>query len=358
MKNWKRVVIGVAAAALLVTGAAAVVVVPRLNQRVLDYLNVEPENSEAVAEAVDLLYPGAMALDITKEDNGATLHVTQVLRDRYSILVLAELTAPEGTQLYMGEPDPSGVSSMKGLGGTGGPTPYLMDEGGKEIDNLTTFSQWELLEDDDPLDNRVSLMFTLRPVEGETSDINQKMEKMWVPANDLAYFDRDQQRLVMVYPGDWSFEVALPQQDIGWTQQAEQVIGELDGSVLTMEHMYLSPMTLAFSIKREGGLDFSVALDEESEAAYGRWLSIGSNVQRITLTTKDGETIPLKLVGGSIIGMEGKTMPYRLSKITDPARFQGGTLTLEWDAHNSNEAGSVTIPLNNLTPVEPALSTK
>ena len=98
MKNWKRVVIGAAAAALLVTGAAAATVTG-VSQRLLDYLGVGPEDSQTA----ELLIPGAMAVDITKEDNGAVFHVSQVLRDRTSILVLADFTAPEGTSLWMGE---------------------------------------------------------------------------------------------------------------------------------------------------------------------------------------------------------------------------------------------------------------
>ena len=98
MKNWKRVVIGAAAAALLVTGAAAATVTG-VSQRLLDYLGVGPEDSQTA----ELLIPGAMAVDITKEDNGAVFHVSQVLRDRTSILVLADFPAPEGTSLWMGE---------------------------------------------------------------------------------------------------------------------------------------------------------------------------------------------------------------------------------------------------------------
>jgi len=47
---------------------------------------------------------------------------------------------------------------------------------------------------------------------------------------------------------------------------------------------------------------------------------------------------------------------HRLSQVTDPAKFLGGTLTLEWDFHNSEESGSVTLSLDNLAPVAPALS--
>ena len=100
MKNWKRIVLGAAAAALLVTTAAAAVV-PGLNRRLLEYFGVAPEDTKTV----ELLAPGAVTVDITKESNGATLHVTQVYWDRTCIRVLADFTAPEGTVLDMGDFD-------------------------------------------------------------------------------------------------------------------------------------------------------------------------------------------------------------------------------------------------------------
>lgn len=358
MKNWKRVVMGVAAAALLVTGATAAVVVPGLNQKVLDYLNVEPENSEAVAEAVDLLYPGAMALDITKEDNGAVLHVTQILRDRDFVMILAEFTAPEGTQLYMGEADPSGISTYKGFNNGSGAAVDFLDGAGEPLgkDGLVGFYSWEVLEDDDPMDNHIPLMFTLAPQMGESAAV-WDAASLRVPAVNLGYYDLEQQKEITVYSGNWSFEVPLPQKETGWTMRLDQVMGELDGAVMTAGELYLSPMTFELRLSREGGLDFGAALDEEGEAAYSRWLSIGNNVQRITLTTGDGEMIPLELgSGGGGIGFNEKVVVHRLSQITDPAKFQGGTLTIAWDfTRNSKESGSVTISLDDLCPVEPAV---
>ena len=50
-------------------------------------------------------------------------------------------------------------------------------------------------------------------------------------------------------------------------------------------------MTLAVSLRREGGIDFGAPIDEENaeenEAMYSRWLSIG-NAKQLILTTRDG----------------------------------------------------------------------
>ena len=345
MKQWKSAVLAAVAAVLLVTAAAAAAV-PGLSQKLLAYLGVAPED----AHTAQLLAPGAVAVDIVKEDNGATLHVTQVLRDRHCVLVLAELTAPEGTQLYMGEPDPTGQNTMKGLNGTGGTVfPDFLDEDGEKLD-VTAYSHWRMVDDEDPWDNRVTLMFTFAP------NSAQKAASLWVPARDLAYFDMEKQAVVPVYSGDWSFEVPLPQGDLGWTLKADRVIGELDGADIYLEELYLSPMTLAVSLRREGGIDFGAPIDEENaeenEAMYSRWLSIG-NAKQLILTTRDGETIPLEGTSGTI-GIEDKILMNRLTQIADPAQFQGGALTLEWEfTHNSQEAGSFTLKLDDLRPVEP-----
>lgn len=348
MKNWKRVVVGVAAAALLVTAATAAVVVPRLSQRFLDYMNVDPADTEAVAKVEDLLLPGAMELDITKDSNGATLHVTQILRDRYTVMILVDFTAPEGTQLDMCEFDSPNVSSWKGFNNSDDLSADFLDETGERMgrDGLVSHYNWEVLEDDDPMDNHVALMLTLVPQQGE--DAVWDAVSLRVPAANLGYWDRKQEKLVMVYEGDWSFEAPLPRQDIGWTMQLDQVIGELDGAAVIAGELYLSPITFELCLSREGGLSFDGPLDEQGEAVYSRWLSIGNNVQRLTLTTGDGETIPLELgSGGGGIGFNKKVVVHRLSEITDPAKFQGGTLTLDLNG------GLVTISLDDLQPVAP-----
>ncbi|MBD5119406.1 MAG: hypothetical protein HDT37_09955 [Clostridiales bacterium] len=348
MKNWKRVVVGAAAAALLVTAAAAAVV-PGLSQKLLDYLGIAPED----AQTVELLAPGAMAVDITKEDNGATLHVTQVLRDRTSIMVLADFTAPEGTSLRLGSTNPKVTYVSTGFSSKPGDFAFL-DQNGEEIDGDSYAGDWKILEDDDPLDNHLSALF----VSSNGELFMEKATSLRLPAGSLGYWDLDEDenfKFVEVYSGDWSVDVPLPKRDIGYAQHMDQVIGTLDDAALILKEVYISPMFLEIQLRREGGYDFGAPADDENEAAYGRWLSIGDNVQRITLTTGDGEVIPLEMssFSGGSIAFEEKWSAHRLSRITDPARFQGGTLTLEWDFYNSDERGSVTISLDDLAPVEP-----
>lgn len=346
MKNWKRVVFAVAAAALLVTAAAAAVVLPRIDDKVLDYVGVDPEDTQAVEEAVDLLYPGAMALDITKESNGATLHVTQILRDRYTVMILADFTAPEGTVLgpeFTEKQVP--LHRWSFTNGSDYSADYLDESGERIRDGLAASYRWEVLEDNDPADNRLTLIFTLYPQMGEESAI-QEAAFVRVPAVNLGYSDWEEGRDITIWSGDWSFEASLPQRDIGYTQTLEQAIGELDGADVTMGELYLSPVSLEFMLTREGGVDLS-SWTEENQAEQVRWHSLASDAHCITLTTKDGETVAVQFSSGGGMGINMQALSFRLLEITDPAKFQGGTLTLDW------ACGRTVISLDNLKPVEP-----
>lgn len=340
MKNWKQIVVGAVAAALLVTGATASAV-PGLSQRQLSYLGISPEN----AQTADLLTPGAMAVDVVKEDNGAKLHVTQVLRDRTSIMVLADFTAPEGTSLKMGDPDSEKVF-IGSDGFYGGGEHYFMNEAGEKIDlgiYRSYIYQWEILEDGDPADNHLSAMFVIKLPQGDM--LRGKAVSMRVPVGTLSYSVWDEEtempRFVEVYSGDWSCDVPLPQKDIGWTQQVDRAVGELDGAKIRVKELYLSPVNLLVTLGREGG----EALSGDAEF---RWLGL-LDVKDIVLKDKDGNVIPLgdSQSNGGLIGDVESTHMFRLPEITDPANFQGGSITLDVSC------GTVTIPLDDLTPVEP-----
>lgn len=326
--------IAAAAVALLVTTVAAATV-PGLSQRLLAYLGVKPED----AHAAELLVPGAMPVDITVEDNGASLHVTQVLRDRASIMVLADFTAPEGTSLYLGDPDSKG----KGSEGFYGGEHYFMDEAGEKIDlgiYHNYFYQWEILEDDDPADNHLSAMFTVRLPRGDA--LRGKAASMRLPVGSLLYsvWDEESPRFIEAYSGEWSCDVPLPQKDIGWMQRVDDPVGEMDGAKIMVKELYVSPVNLLVTLGREGGGNLS-------GDAELRWLDL-LNAEDITLRDGDGNLVPLgpDYLGSGSIGNEESVMMFRLSGITDPARIQGGSITLDL------RCGLVTIPLDNLAPAK------
>lgn len=334
MKNWRRIVIGVAAAALMVTGAAAAVV-PGLGGRLLEYLGVAPEDTKVV----EALVPGTMEVDITKESNGATLHVTQILWDRTAVRVLADFTAPEGTVLDMGDFDDPEVWHPKGFMSKAWTWPYFINEAGEWIEERANGSYyWEVLKDEDRQDNRCSLMFRLNTHLGE--NLMENAAAMWIPAIDFYYYIGGERGCEAVCTGNWSFEVPVPQKDIGYIWNANQVIGELDGAKITLESVYLSPLTLEIIVSREGGL--AAVWTEEMSMRWQELLNIDA-----ILTTKDGKAADLW--GGDGGGMEdwGQVRRYFLMDAADPAEFQGGTLILDLSC------GKIVLPLDELVPVEP-----
>lgn len=349
MKNWKRVVMAVAVAALLVTAAAAATVTG-VGQRLLAHLGVAAED----AQAADLLLPGAMAVDITKEDNGAVLHVTQVLRDRYNIMILADFIAPEGTRLYAGDPNRYFMRFDIDADNFAA----FLDETGKPIGaDLSGCSDWDVLEDNDPFDNHISLVHTLTVFEDGKEELPRNAAFLQLHTGDLVCCDAGDadHKKVTVYSGDWSFEVPLPQEDIGWTVQIDQELGELDGAAVTVQgELYLSPMTLKFDRKWDKAIPFFGNTEQEEQernTAISLWGSLGE-ADGITLTGPDGMTIGVydsgKGAGWSYSrDVNWWTNVYYLKQITDPTKFQGGTLTLDW------ECGKTDISLDGLTPVEP-----
>lgn len=351
MKNWKRVVMAAAAAVLLVTGAAAAVV-PGISQRMLAYLGVDPED----AQTTNLLAPGAVAVDIVKEDNGATLHVTQILRDRNCIMVLADFTAPEGTVLDLGI-NTHESSSIQGFTtyfqpeGEGLGSYFLDKDGNQSRDGMANsgIGGWDNIADDDPQDNHATLVYTLTM--RQDNEAFQQAQSLWIPAFDLSSWNWEKKELRLLYAGNWSFEVPLPQKDTGWTQRLDCFVGELDGGKISVGDLYISPMTLEITLKRDVGMDMDDT-SEEAEQAWIRWIGLVIP-SSVTLTTRDGETVTLdwylKLANVGELEDWEQAYSFTLSSITDPSKLQGGTITVDLRF----DTGTVTLPLDDLIPVEP-----
>lgn len=325
MKKLKKLtVLGIAAALMIVTCAAAVVT--GFDQRLADYFGAGPEQ-------VELLTPGAVSGGVTVEDNGAVLHISQVLMDRYSILILADFTAPEGTVLDMGG---------RGSEYFGELDFYLLDENGVQIPK-----EWmgnrsiihKVLEYEGSPDNHLTLLFNMLVSEGFQRNWN--VSKFHLPIENIAYFDMEKKDIVSVYDGNWSCDIPLPQQDIGQSQQVDIIAGTLDDVNIKLTEIYLSPMTL--TLEREVPLADEVP-DEEAERVYSRWIS-ALNITRVTLKDRDGQEIPLVEIGGAI-GDQEHHSTFRFAEITSLEQLQGGTLTLRIGD------GSVDVPLEGLAPVE------
>lgn len=310
MKKLKKMTaVGIAAILMLVTCAAAVVT--GIDQRLIDFLG-------GGQQAQELLEPGSQPVDIIVEDNGASLHVTQVLMDRYTILILSDFNAPEGTVLDMAE-ELEGID--RGFSGLDRSLPSLLDQNGEAIDYNQSWSyQISVLDDGDPLDNHLTLLSRMELSDGIQPDWDIK--GIFMPAVDLVRFDPEVEDRITVYSGDWSCQLPVTWQDMGQSIPMNQVAGQVDDVNIAVTNLYLSPMSLRIQLERETPVPLHS--DEAREGVYGRWIS-ALNVDRVTLTGKDGQIIPLTDMGGAANDRE-QNCSFQLNEITDLAQLQ--TLTL------------------------------
>lgn len=333
---------GIAAALMVIVCAAAAVT--GLDQRLSAFFG-------GGQQAQALLLPGALPVDITAEDSGAVLHITQVLRDRYTVAAAADFTAPEGTVLGGGP-----GWALEGFGfreGRLGVT--FLDGAGEPVENSFSYSWgWHTLEDGDPADNHLSLVFVLDLPEGpeRMGDI----AALALSLTDLRLQNQSTGERATLWGGDWSVELPLPQADVGRTWQLDRAAGELDGSPVRVGEVYLSPVTLAVTLEREEAFS-SDASTEEGAREHQRWnfaldgehFAAASGrepaIPRAVLTDRAGNEVPLEVLGGSA-GLDSENPRYchlfRLARATDPAQLQGGTLTLRIGD------GETEIPLDDL----------
>ena len=325
MKKLKKLTVFAVAAALMVISCAAAVVTG-IDQRLLDYFGADREQAE-------LLVPGAVPVDVTVEDNGATLHISQVLMDRYYIMFLADFTAPEGTVLDRDDyffDTPAGVEDE------------LLDQSGEPIGIEGGWIGLEVLDDGDPLDNHLTLLFRLTLDEGVQPD--REIGGISMCNGDLIRHGENPWDIITVWSGDWSCEVPFTWQDIGRSIQPNQVIGQLDGKDITLTDVYLSPMTLKIRYQRYP-LGVHPPHTRTQPIDY-RWNHVLES-DNMTLTTREGKTVDLIVEGyaGTSNFWEHRDI-YHLAEITALEDLEGGTLNIRI------EGGSVDVPLDGLVPAE------
>ena len=244
-----------AAAAALMATTCAFAVVTGLDQRLLGYFGGTPEQEA-------LLSPAAVAVDKEIKDQGSTLHVRQVIADRYSAVILMDFTAPEGTVLD-GDYYTLGRSHIQGRTADGA--------------ELSSWGfDWTLLEDEDPGDNRITLLYRVNFIDGDGNALGTTLTLDFTGLYDN---NLDENCLVQ---GNWKFKVALPEADPGRNVILETPI-EIEEKKVTLTSLYLSPISLAWELGE--GKDDLEALDHS--ALHGRkdWPEL------ITLTMEDGREL-------------------------------------------------------------------
>ena len=290
-RRWKKSVFVLTAAAAMALACAAAAF-SALDPRLLSFFQRTPQDTELLGE-------GVVAVDQSHTyENGWTVSVRQVLADRYSLTVLVEVTAPEGTALDQAE--------------------YLLDLDSdllpelEDRDGIGGFRYGStMLEDEDPADNHITLLWDRSPTSyleaetetftGRTAVLSPRQLRYDVPDTHLDWetdFPRE----------EWSCTVDLPAEDSGTEIPASQtvLVGEDE---MEVTQLYLSPISCALTLQGE----------EHDSRMWGP-VGLSSLMEETSLTLADGSTLPmsrlLDLTYNSDAGQAEAV--FQLERITDP----------------------------------------
>lgn len=295
-----------AAAAALMATTCAFAVVTGLDGRLLTYFGGTPEQEE-------LLSPAAVEVDKKLTDKGSTLHVRQVIADRYSAVILMDFTAPEGTVLD-GDYYTLGNSHIRGKTADGA--------------ELSSWGfGWTLLEDEDPGDNRITLLYRVDFIDGDGNALGTTLTLDFTGLYDN---NLDENCLAQ---GNWKFKVTLPETDPGWYVALGSPI-EIREKEVTLTSLYLSPISLAWELGE--GEDDLESLDHSALHGRENW------AEALSLMMADGrELFPGELkfmhtqYKTDLLNQDRGRYCFSLPEIIDPAEAVSVTLfdqTFNWDS--------------------------
>ena len=300
-RRWKKSVFVLTAAAAMALACAAAAF-SALDPRLLSLFQRTPQDTEPLAG-------GVVAVDQSHTyENGWTVSVRQALADRYSLTVLVEVTAPQGTALDQEHHN------------------YYFDLSSQllpEAENAAGVGGWRsgstLLTDDDPTDNQLTFLWYRSPtsyLEAETETFTGRTavlspSRFWSDVPDtLLYWKTD-------FPlEEWSCTVDLPEKGSGTEISVRQavLVGEDE---MEVTQLYLSPISCALTLQGE----------EHDSRMWGP-VGLSSLMEETSLTLADGSTLPmsrlLDLTYNSDAGQAEAV--FQLERITDPEQVVSVTV--------------------------------
>ena len=296
-RRWKKSVFVLTAAAAMALACAAAAF-SALDPRLLSFFQRTPQDTELLGE-------GVVAVDQSHTyENGWTVSVRQVLADRYSLTVLVEVTAPEGTALDQAEYLLYLDSDL---------LPELEDRDG--IGGFRSGST--MLENEDPADNHITLLWDRSPTSyleagnepftGRTAVLTPVRLIGWETVQNLE-IDFTQE--------PWTCTVDLPEEDSGTEISVRQtvLVGEDE---MEVTQLYLSPISCALTLQGE----------EHDSRMWGP-VGLSSLMEETFLTLADGSTLPmsrlLDLTGNPETGRVEAV--FQLERITDPEQVVSVTV--------------------------------
>lgn len=296
-RRWKKSVFVLTATAAMALACAAAAF-SALDPRLLSFFQRTPQDTELLGEGV---------VEVNQShtyENGWTVSVRQALADRYSLTVLVEVTAPEGTALDQAE--------------------YLLDLNTdllpelEDRDGIGGFRYGStMLEDEDPADNHITLLWDRSPtsyLKAETEPFTGRTAVL-TPLR-LTSWDTVQNLEINFIQEPWTCTVDLPEEDSGTEISVRQavLVGEDE---MEVTQLYLSPISCALTLQGEG----------HDSRMWGP-VGLSSLMEETSLTLADGSTLPmsrlLDLTYNSDAGQAEAV--FQLERITDPEQVVSVTV--------------------------------
>ncbi len=220
MKRRKKLTAVMALAAALVLTVCAFAVA-MLEPAFLRYFGAGAENEQLLCNA-------AVPLNQTMRGDGGTFYLRQAVADRYSVKILMDFTAPEGTVLDGDFYKPDDFIELYG-------------SAGEEV-NTSWFSGWELVEDGDSSDNKITLLFTLNPGDQNGNLLGGALHFQF----ENLY--RDNLREDLVLEGKWSGVITLPEEDPGSWYPIDRLT-DIGGHSVKLSTLYVSSISLVCDLE-------------------------------------------------------------------------------------------------------------
>lgn len=264
---WLKRGVAAALAAVLLVGTAAAVTLPLWE----DYFGPMDQGQLAVVEALSETLPDAVT------SNGATMTPLAAFGGQGALYLMLEVEAPEGCVLpTLGEDEQYWLS--------GGAEPQMRTRletaEGRDVEDLSYSFGVTCLEDDDPTDNKISLVVDVT-ANGDLAGLTLRIPGLW------KWEIADKSIFTPIFTGDFAFPIS---EDMGEesvvTLDVAGVTAQTQWGPITMETLELSPL----------GARWSYRIDEATaQAAREAEEPTAEEPAAITAVDEDGATTAVRL---------------------------------------------------------------
>lgn len=335
-RNWRRTAVFAIIAALLLA-AVAFAVATVLDPAFLEHFGAGPKDEPLLGRTAVDVNLTAEPLELISVGNGyafggpldpdtantGTFFIRQAVVDRYSAKFLIDYTAPEGMVLDGDFYFPDANYVLRG------------DEDW-DIRPFSWTSQWEMVEDEDPSDGRITMLLTLLPMDSDGELIGTRLLIRFTNLYAAESWDavmRNEQTAVI--EGAWDFPMLnLPKEDPGTYCAIDQDI-EIEGKRAVLKSVYVSPISLVCDLEQEevkkadslSGIP-QEHFDKDVALVMNRRKRVHMEGEGCSFLTAAGMPYP------DISGTVWAHLYYRPERIIDPAEVAavecfGQTITLK-----------------------------